>query len=71
MVGKLLVSTVFTIILVPVVYSMFLSLRIRLMRTLGREGRGQPVPAPAAASSRATLETAARSAEPVPVASDD
>jgi HAE1 family hydrophobic/amphiphilic exporter-1 len=37
MVGGLLVSTLFTLILVPVVYSMFLHLRIGLMQWLGRE----------------------------------
>ncbi|UCD28332.1 MAG: efflux RND transporter permease subunit [Planctomycetota bacterium] len=37
MVGGLLISTLFTIILVPVVFSMFLNLRIRIMQRLGRE----------------------------------
>jgi len=47
MVGGLLVATVFTVILVPVVYSMFLSLRIHLLEWLGRqEAAPAPVPAP-------------------------
>jgi len=37
MVGGLLISTLFTIILVPVVFSMFLNLRIRIMQWRGRE----------------------------------
>jgi len=36
MVGGLLVATIFTLVLVPVVFSMFLSLRIRIMQWLGR-----------------------------------
>lgn len=47
MVGGLLVSTLFTIILVPVVYSMILSFRIWLMRHFGREDQLPPALAPA------------------------
>jgi len=37
MCGGLLVSTLFTLLLVPVVYSVFLSLRLRLVERFGRE----------------------------------
>jgi HAE1 family hydrophobic/amphiphilic exporter-1 len=68
MVGGLLVSTVFTIILVPVVYSMVLSFRIWLMKTLGRE-TGIPTREAVAAPAPATAarETVAASTEEVPV----
>ena len=73
MVGGLLVSTVFTIILVPVVYSMILNLRIWLMRVMGREDRLTFAPATASAATEPgrPLEKTTASPDPVPVSSKD
>jgi len=73
MVGGLLVSTLFTIVLVPVVYSMFLTLRIHIMEWLGREvgpvsERRKPVSVP---STKPPVGELLPSPEHVPVPADD
>ena len=61
MVGGLLVSTIFTIILVPTVFSMFLGLRTWLLKAAGREDvlereTGSATTAPLAASTSPTSQ---------------
>ena len=69
MLGGLLVATIFTVVLEPVVYSMFLELRFWIIRQLGREDQ-LPAVAPATPPvPNQPIETPRP--EPVPVSADD